>query len=417
MNKYSHHSTSFENAGAAREIELENKLTSPQFQLFQEDHTRMYNHLPLKSILASNYLRIAEPYLTQLVSHESYKEILSTARYFPGNLTSFLGFECRLKDIESRADWAFAISGKGDDRKVFTNLMSNGNLPKQYSQQSEWKQIADFAKEWGNQNSILYDKIQSFWLEFDMPNHLPEILIPSVFFGPEKSSSKDVTNKASRFQWLTNTALPLLKGGPLSKSMERQVLNCIYRLPENASIQFIGVMLSRSSNGIRLYVNRLYPKQIVPYLNSLGWKETNDGLTCLIDELEDKADRFVIGFDIDVNGILPIIGIECSFKSNLFHQETRWNDLLNFLVEKNMCLPEKRDALLRYSGIENIENFSGGVMKPLTSVSRHLEELISSLIVRYISHIKIVYQSGRALEAKAYPAVRLFEYAEESMYE
>jgi len=82
-----------------------------------------------------------------------------------------------------------------------------------------------------------------------------------------------------------------------------------------------------------------------------------------------------------------------------------------------MCLPEKRDALLSYSGIENTENFSGGVMKPLTSASRHLDELVSSALVRYISHIKIVYQSGQPLEAKAYPAVRLFGFDHESMYE
>ncbi len=417
MNRYSNHTTSFQNAGTAREIDLENKLTSPEFQIYQEDHTRMYNHLPLKSILASNYLCIAEPYIRELVSSDSLKGILSTARYFPGNLTSFLGFECRLKDIESRADWAFAISGRGDDRQVFSNLLSNGNLPKQYSQQPEWKQIANFSKEWINPGSLLFNKIQCFWLEFDMPSTLPEILIPSVFFGPEKSSLKVTPNNALQYEWLTKTALPLLKGGPISNSMEKQLFNCIHRLPDNASLQFIGVMLSRSTNGIRLYVNRLYPEQIVPYLSSLGWSDKNGELTSLINELQNKADRFVIGFDIDVNGIGPKIGIECSFMSNLFHQETRWNDLLNYLVEKKICLPEKRDALLTYSGIENIENFSGAVMKPLTSISRHLDKLISSPIIRYISHIKIVYQSGYPLEAKAYPAVRLFEPAEESMYE
>lgn len=389
-------------------------MTSPQFQLYQEDHTRMYRHLPLKSILASNYLYFAEPYLGQLVSADSLKEILCSAQYFPGNLTSFLGFECRLTDTQSRADWAFAISGMGDDRQVFTNLMENGNLPKQYFQRQEWKHIADFAKAWIDPKSLLYHKIQCFWLEFDMPEQLPETLIPSVFFGPEKITGTGNVDEVSQFLSVINTAASVLKGERLSKYLEQQLANCISQLPTNASIQFIGVMFSRSTNGIRLYVKRLLPKQIVPYLISLGWSDTKGRLSALINELSDIADRFVVGFDVVKEGISPKIGIECSFISNNYHLETRWGDLLEYLVEKNLCLPEKRDALLRYSGSENTETFSGGIMRPLASVSRHLDKLISSAIVRYISHIKIVYQSGHLLEAKAYPAIRLFEAAPES---
>ncbi|MBN1860980.1 MAG: hypothetical protein JW840_05925 [Candidatus Thermoplasmatota archaeon] len=414
MNRYFNHSTSFENASAAREIELENKMTSPRFQLYQEDHTRMYHHLPLKSILASNYLSFAEPYLAELVSQDSLKEILCTAQYFPGNLTSFLGFECRLTDTQSRADWAFAISGMGDDREVFTNLMENGNLPKQYFQQQEWKHIADFAKAWIDPKSLLYHKIQCFWFEFDMPDQLPVTLIPSVFFGPEKTTGRGDADEVSQFLSIINTTVSVLKGKRLSHSLERQLAACIRQLPTNASIQFIGVMFSRSTNGIRLYVKRLLPKQIVPYLTSLGWSDTNGRLSSLIDELSDRADRFVIGFDVVEEGIIPKIGIECSFISNNFHLETRWGELLEYLVEKNLCLPEKRDALLRYSGSENTDTFSGGIMRPLVSVSRHLDTLISSAIVRYISHIKVVYQPGHPLEAKAYPAIRLFEAAPES---
>ncbi len=32
----------------------------------------------------------------------------------------------------------------------------------------------------------------------------------------------------------------------------------------------------------------------------------------------------------------------------------------------------------------------------------------SKSLIRYISHIKLVYQPGEEIQAKAYPAVRLF---------
>jgi len=417
LNRYINHSISFENVGAAREIELENKLISPEYQLHQEEQTRMFKHLPLKSILASNYLCKAESYLSHLISPEKFQDILSIARNFPGNVTSFLGFEIHLGDARQRADWAFAISGAEGDREVLVNLLKNGNLPKQFLQQPEWRHISDFSTAWADQNSVLQKQVKCFWLEFDMPDTLPDMLIPSVFFGPEKLPEGIASNETSQYTWLVSTALPLLRGRCLSRAMERRMLNCIKKIPETASLFQIGTMLSRSTNDVRLYINRIHLKRIIPYLNALGWSDETGEFQSLISDLENKADRFVLSFDVTDKGIGPRIGLECSFASNRFHEETRWNELLNHLVEKGTCLPEKRDALLQYPGIESSEDFSGSIMKPLASASQHLEVILSGTLIRYISHVKIVYLPGRSLEAKAYPAVRLFEHSDLPLYE
>jgi hypothetical protein len=76
---------------------------------------------------------------------------------------------------------------------------------------------------------------------------------------------------------------------------------------------------------------------------------------------------------------------------------------------RNLCLPERRDALLEYPGVEGDEDISLSMMKPLSSASQHLADLFSSKIIRYISHLKIVYDRDYFVEAKAYPAVRLFK--------
>ncbi len=417
MNRYINYSTSFENAGTAREIELEKKLITPQYQLYQEDHTRMQKHLPVKSILASNYLCKAEPFVSSLISPEKFKDILSVAKIFPGNLTSFLGFEIHLGDSRPRADWAFAVSGAGDDRIVFENVLKQGNLPASFTQQPEWKQIALFSEAWTQKDSTLKNKVKCFWLEFDMPETKSDVSVPSVFFGPEKRSEDASQDLMTQYAWLVNDALPLLRGQPVSKGVKRQILNCIEKIPQGASLFQVGTMLSRSSNDVRLYINKIHPRSIIPYLNALGWSDEENNFRTLIADLERRADRFVLSYDVTSDGIGPRIGLECSFEENRYHEETRWEDLLNYLVKKQMCLPQKRDALLQYPGVEHPDDFSGGIMKPFISISQHLEDIFSGSLVRYISHVKVVYMPGRLLEAKAYPAVRLFEPSDTILYE
>lgn len=417
MNRYINYSTSFENAGSAREMELEKKLISPEYQLYQEDHSRMQKNLPVKSILASNYLCKAEPYIAPLISPEKFKDILSVAKHFPGNLTSFLGFEIHLGDVRERADWAFAISGAGDDRVVFENLLKQGSFSELFMQRPEWKQIALFSEEWTNKDSLLKNKVKCFWLEFDMPEMQSDLIIPSVFFGPEKIPQDASSDPEAQFAWLVNDALPLLRGKRLPLKVKEQLLSCIEKIPKGASLFQVGTMLSRSTNDVRLYINKIHPERIIPYLTMLGWHDADDQLQNLIMDIGAKAERFVLSFDVTADGIGPRIGLECSFEENRYHEEPRWEPLFDYLVEQGMCLPEKRDALLRYSGVEHPDDFSGGVMKPLVSVSQHLDDIFSGSLVRYISHVKVVYIPGRPLEAKAYPAVRLFESSDTVFYE
>jgi hypothetical protein len=250
-----------------------------------------------------------------------------------------------------------------------------------------------------------------------MPETPSEVSVPSVFFGPEKVSQDAFQDYLTQYAWLVNDALPLLKGKPVSKTMEQHILSCIQKIPRGATLFQVGTMLSRSTSDVRLYINKIHPRNIIPYLDMLGWSDANDEFQSLIRDMESKADRFVLSYDVGNRGIGPRIGLECSFDANRYHEETRWELLFDYLMEEGMCLPEKRDALIQYPGIENPDDFSGGIMRPFTSVSRHLEDIFSGSLVRYISHIKMVYLPGRIVEAKAYPAVRLFEPAEKILYE
>ena len=111
------------------------------------------------------------------------------------------------------------------------------------------------------------------------------------------------------------------------------------------------------------------------------------------------------------------IGIECSYYPHEHYLEKRWSDFLNYLTEKELCIPEKRSSLIRFTGIEtenNVNDFSPELLVPTTKIP---DDTYSNAIVRYISHVKIVYQPGHPLEAKAYLGVRHFGIVDSSSHE
>jgi len=379
---------------------------------YHTDATLMSNHQPIQTLLASDHISIASPFLSEdLISEGNFEHIQELAKVFPGNLTSFLGFECRLADPTARADFAFAISGVNGDRNVFVNLLQDPHFSAKFLHHPEWQQISNFAASWADPHSDLYENVKCFWLEFDMPENPTGIPVPSVFFGPAKPHG--ATNESTQYRWLTQTALPLLKGGALSETVEQKVMDCIEKIPGAAYLFQVGTMLSREVQTVRVYINRIAPDQIIPYLISIGWADDAGAFAQVIEEIADKADRFVISFDVQEDGIGSKIGIECSFNESQYLLNSKWERFLEYLVTKGLCLPEKRDALLKYSGVENAE-IEDTTMKPLTSASRSLDEVLSSAIARFINHVKLVYRPGQPLEAKAYPAVRYFNTEEQT---
>ncbi|MBU1941280.1 MAG: hypothetical protein KKC68_05850, partial [Candidatus Thermoplasmatota archaeon] len=301
-----------------------------------------------------------------------------------------------------------AVSGMGKDRDVLKNFLTSQHLPHKYLSSSEWQNISAFSEAWADKDSLINNKVQCFWLEFDMPDDVPDVPVPSVFFGPVRLPNGISSNEIDHYEWLVESALPLLKGRELSGKMKHQIHNCIMHIPQNASLFQIGTMLSRESKGVRLHISKFDPMQIIPYLEAIGWKDENNELTVLIGELADKADRFVISYDVTEDGIGPRIGIELSFTQDIIKQSGNWNSLFSFFVKKGWCIPEKCAALLKYPGSNDEEILSGAIMNPVVSAAGNLDTLRSSRIFRYISHVKLVYRHGEDVEVKAYPAVRLF---------
>ena len=374
----------------------------------RNEKTIKFGEITTKNLHVSDYLFSAAPHIPQtLISNQNLFEIQNLANNFTENLTSFLIFESMLNSYDARSDYCFAVSSKNGEREILANFIKSGHLADKFLKQSEWKQLGNFARSWTDPNSILYDNVIGLWFEFDTASILPDAPAPSIFIQP--TSHYTITGDVSaQHTWITKSALPLLLGRPLSNIVEEKVLECIKKLPLESSLFQIGTMLSRKDDEIRLVIKRIEADQIIPYLTSIGWSDDeNNSLLTLLEEIKNKVTRIVLHISVGEK-VNPKVGIECSFYPDKYHQEQGWAKFLDYLLEKGLCNKEKLSALLKFPGIEpqdqdeefNPKNCTPSVMIP--------EENYSSALIRYVSHIKLVYQPNKTVEAKAYPAVRLF---------
>jgi hypothetical protein len=404
LNRYISHSFSFENTGAVREIGLDSLLIPDEIQ---QKTLRQHSikEFAIDNLTPNDYFALAEPYVSKmLVSPKNFSKIKTIAGYFPSGVTDFLGFEVRLNGEESQADWAFAISGRGNARYTLMNFLDNGHFPPEFRNTKEWNRILNFTKLWTEPNSILHDKILGAWLEFDMPENAPAVQIPSVFFNPAQIEGNPAGDP-SEYTWFTRMAIPSLLGNRVPKQIEQNLYSCLQKMPKNASLFIVGIMLSRNTSNIRMSVQFHDPEKIIPYLHEIGWSEKTGTFASLINDLIDlNVNRIVLDFDVGKSIGKPIAA-ECSFSPNNFHQEPHWKNLLDYLVKRSIVSPKKRDDLLCFPGNEKT------VMLPDMKRKLYEQDLTTSnTIVRYITHVKIQYTpDDQRLKAKAYLAIRKFE--------
>jgi len=384
--------------GELHDIRNRNRFISETIQL---------RKLSLKNLNASQYLSSIEPYIaSELISAQNYTEIKALASHFTGGITSFFGFETRLNSTDARADYLFAVSSQRGEREALAQMFTNGSLPEAFRSKKEWQNIGKFAAAWANPSSELYHKVLGLWFEFDtaVPSETP---VPSIFL-QIPSLRIDTQEDIQKCRWLTQTALPLLIGQPLTEKMEKRFLHALQQLPQGSSVIHVASMLSRSVAGVRLVINRIQPNEIISYLISLGWTDENNGLTTLIKEIENIASRIVLHINITENGVDQKIGLECAYQKDQYSLETRWESFFDYLIQKNACTSKKKVTLMSFLGAEQDDNTSVFDLTSYRAAVRLQNNDFSAALVRYISHIKISYKPNHSIEAKAYPGIRLF---------
>jgi hypothetical protein len=188
----------------------------------------------------------------------------------------------------------------------------------------------------------------------------------------------------------------------VSPQLESNLRLCADSLPAGGTISHIGAMLSRSIKAVRVNVKGISPEQLPDYLMQIGWSDPINTFSTLISTLSEFADSILLSFDVG-DTVLPRIGLEC-FLNNQPCDEPRWQLFLDYLVERKLCTLPKQNALLNWPGFSRKSSVPDLWPSNIGFGDRLLGSRAISLFSRWISHIKLVYQPGNTLEAKAYLA-------------
>ena len=345
-----------------------------------------------------------------MISPSAFCDIASVARVLPATLAyNTLGFECRLAEMAPRADFS-VLAGASYGRESLAGLHPTSTLPARLMTDPKWRRVADFAVRWSDPSSALYRAVDNVWLEFDVDGAPAAIPIPSVFFGLQpggQEGARGVAYEPNLDGYITTieTVIQLLSGSALATRKRQMLSDCFRALSSVERVFQVGLMLSRGAEALRLCIKMRSVERIVEYLAKVGWPGSEAEVLGILEPIASLVDYVCLDIDIGET-VHRKIGLECYFDGNKQPRtEPRWGVFLDSLVRDGLCTADKRDALLAYPGYvdENAEGI------PWPRALRRASQLFGgrslSTFIRSLHHVKVVYQPGEGLEAKAYLAV------------
>ncbi|ODH02072.1 hypothetical protein A4S05_02715 [Nostoc sp. KVJ20] len=360
----------------------------------------------MNSCTLENYLQVVVPHLSpELVSPEALSHIQPIARIFPPSSEGL--FECRLGADNSKVDFSVLATNFDGSHHNFGGINSVMNFPDIIFTNPIWRRIQDFCSVCCQPKSLLSKSAENIWLEFDLDEQPEELPIPSLFLGLKEFQLKKHTTETSKIsdeqlQTIT-TVLQILFEHDISPLIEKNLGICVNSLPSGSQVLYVGAMFSRQLDAVRVNLGGIRVEMLEDYLAQIGWIYSVKPLKKIIKLLAKFSDAIILNLDIGTS-IFPKIGLECLLENKSSRLEPKWQLLLDFLVEQGLCIPEKRDAVLNWSGCSHEKSYPELWSKELSKVSSFLGSKWYSICFRNLNHIKIIYHPDGNLEAKGYLA-------------
>ena len=342
---------------------------------------------------------IADYLPSALVSRAALSHAASRCGDLPAALTKYIGFECRLSPKTSRVDLMLDVDDVGG--AIIVGKASGVHLPDHVWSSPQWALLRSFCREWKRDGSVLAKTIDHIWLEFDLrragDNHeRGPPPVPGIFLGFGKVRSPRLFS-SRRWLAVVRKALTEMSGTSLPPASDRMLERCFDRLPAGAKLPYVGMMFQRPDAGVRLCITHLCDEDIVKYVTELRWPGSILELSDLLAEV--RAARWnarnpgaaMVHLDVGTR-MGPAIGLEYSLepRAQVVEGCFREASFFDYLVNQDYCSTTQRDALEAWPGVMKMR-------------MRH--QLWTTLVVRRVHHIKLVYRSGHPLEVKAYPGV------------
>lgn len=335
--------------------------------------------LPRAASLA-DYFRVAAPHLESvLFSPDARERLRFLAARLPPLSKAIL--ECRLTDAADQVDLSVSLP------------RAPLPLPDVLLRDPIWREFNAICSEWLDPASTLHRFVREIWLELDgagpRPPHVPS---PNLFFALDwAAGARDHLHAISG----------ALLRRPVSDALARSLRQVKEAVLADVPLAHLGAMLARGSDALRLVVSRAPGAKIADYFDAIGWPDRDAVLRRMMDELRTRVDEFYFDFDLR-EGVGPRVFVECFVKEPARRKE-RWQQFFDFLVGLGLCSPAKAQAVLDWMGIVRRSSVPAEVWPAsLRWGDELLEGLVTSAFVRDLSHVKLAFEPGRLVEAKAY---------------
>ncbi|MBX3062929.1 MAG: hypothetical protein KF726_08135 [Anaerolineae bacterium] len=344
-------------------VQMRDKLREVSSAAYSQAHPH-YDRPPITQIdtLAAVF-KAFDPYFdAALTKAEVRKALRRVLEQYPAEVSRSLLLEHRLKADQPQVDLSLLLDPALDRGREWLAANASGVT-------------RDFCAAWAEAESLLNQAVETAWLEIDIPLAVQPITAPepSVFFRLKEDADQSAIE----------AGLKLLN--PEAGAL-RRVQACLDALPAGGSVRWAGVM-ARKSRNVRLCLD--LPKESIKlYLQGLGWQGDAEQLDLLVAGFTKLTDLVIVAIELTPAGMLNTLGFECRYQFNRQPEiEPRWSALLAMLVKARLCSEEKQSALLNWNGVFH---------EPFDIDGK------AQILVRNLSHVKIGFEPGVAVTAKAY---------------
>jgi hypothetical protein len=322
-----------------------------------------------------------------LVAPAAWSAVRRVAARLPAPLLQAFYLECRLAPRAPRVDWIVRVDAPG--REILAGRNPRLRLPAPLRAHPAWARLADFCAAWEDE-PLLRALVKHLWLEFDTGDESEDagwVPVPSVFVSFDLAATAPLP--PAEWRALATRVMHALRPGA-SEATREAVLAAIARRPEGAGVPYLGFMLARAGEGVRVYLSGVPAAALPAALRDCGWPGDAAPLAALLERAGGVAAPapYLTLAHVDVEGaVLPPVGVEYRLRHAGQKDGLAEAPFLERLVEMGACAPERRRAL---------EGWAGAELRTLP------HELWPSRIARRVNHVKLVHRPGAEVEAKAY---------------
>ena len=180
--------------------------------------------------------------------------------------------------------------------------------------------------------------------------------------------------------------------------------DCFRALSSSEYVFQVGLMLSRGAEAVRLCITIGSVERAVEYLAGVGWPCSEADVLGVLEPIASLVDRVYL--DIDVGETVHRkIGLECYFDGTSNPGPSQGGAFSWILLSGMACVrptSATRCWRIRATSARTRKVYPG---RERCRASHLLGGRSLSIFIRSLHHVKVVYQPGEGLEAKAYLAV------------